>query len=386
VPTENFCSNPWPDWPDNQFDWGMTVYQAGSGAWVFNAATMEWGWGLDDYFTGLTTADGANNGPPVRTQCGYAWFHPGLVSCRSPVIEQITRNVLTKFQGPDTTPPQSTLTIGAPQYAASGGQLFIAASTPLTVTATDDASGVWNVWYRFFPSGGSAPGYTSADGFSASFNISGADGSYEVDSYATDNAGNDETPAHVQSVYLDTTAPVTTISAPVAKQYLHSDTFTISYTVTDGTGSGVQSAVPDIDGHTTLSDGTTQVTVANGLMVNLLTELPLGMHTFNVNAVDNVDNGDTATVTFSIIVTAQSIKDEVRYFRSIGAITQDEATSLLQKLNAAAAYRTKHDCKDAGTIYRNFISELRALVGKKVTAQAASILIADAQYLIAHCP
>ena len=39
VPTENFCSNPWPD---QRYDWGMTIYQASSGAWVFNTATMEW--------------------------------------------------------------------------------------------------------------------------------------------------------------------------------------------------------------------------------------------------------------------------------------------------------------------------------------------------------
>jgi len=207
-----------------------------------------------------------------------------------------------------------------------------------------------------------------------------------VDSYATDNAGNDESPAHVQTVYLDTTSPVTTISAPVAKQYLHSDTFTISYIVNDGTGSGVKSAIPDIDGQTTLFDGTTHYTVANGLMVRLLTELTVGTHTFNVNSLDNVDNADAATTTFSIIVTAQSIIAEVKYFRSIGAITQDEATSLIQKLNAAAAYRAKHNCKDANAVYYNFIKELRAQTGKKVTAQAANILITDAQYLIAHCP
>ena len=44
----------------------MTIYQAGSGAWVFNAATNQWSWGLDDYFTGLQTSDGANNGPAFR--------------------------------------------------------------------------------------------------------------------------------------------------------------------------------------------------------------------------------------------------------------------------------------------------------------------------------
>jgi hypothetical protein len=379
------CSNPYPQAPTAKSDWTMTIYQAGSGAWVFNAATIQWSWGLDDYFTGLLTSDGAENGPAIRTQCGYPWFHPGLVSCRNDAVAQITRNVLTKFQGQDTTAPVSTLTIGTPQFSGTS-QLFVTSATPFTLTATDDASGVWNVWYRVFPSGTSAPSYTSVDGFQANFNLSGSDGSYEVDSYATDNAGNDESPAHSQTVYLDDTAPIISITSPEAKQYLHSDTFTINYSVTDGTGSGVKSNVPDIDGQTTLSNGTTTFAVANGLVVTLLTELTLGTHTFNVNAADNVDNASTDTVTFSIIVTAQSIIAEVKYFRSIGAITQDEATSLIQKLNAAAAYRAKHDCKDADVVYRNFIRELRAQTGKKVTAQAAAILIADAQYLIAHCP
>ena len=97
VPTENFCSNPWPDWPDQRYDWGMTIYQASSGFRVFNTATMEWGWSLDDYFTEIQTNDGINNGPAIRTQCGYPWFHPDLISCRNPAIEQITRNVLNRF-------------------------------------------------------------------------------------------------------------------------------------------------------------------------------------------------------------------------------------------------------------------------------------------------
>ena len=77
----------------------MTIYQAGSGAWVFNVATNQWSWGLDDYFTGLQTSDGANNGPAFRIQCGEPSLHSGLVSCRSPAAEQITRNVLNKFIG-----------------------------------------------------------------------------------------------------------------------------------------------------------------------------------------------------------------------------------------------------------------------------------------------
>ena len=101
LPPAGFCRNPRPVdvFSPTREDWAMTIYQASSGAWVFNNATNQWSWGLDDYFTGLKTADGANNGPAFRIQCGYPWFHPGLVSCRNSAIEQITRNVLNKFIG-----------------------------------------------------------------------------------------------------------------------------------------------------------------------------------------------------------------------------------------------------------------------------------------------
>jgi hypothetical protein len=93
----SLCSNPYPQIPGMKQDWATTIYQASSGAWVFNAGTIQWAWGLDDYFTGLKTGDGANNGPALRTQCGYSFFHPGLVSCRNSAIEQITSNVLNRF-------------------------------------------------------------------------------------------------------------------------------------------------------------------------------------------------------------------------------------------------------------------------------------------------
>jgi hypothetical protein len=290
------------------------------------------------------------------------------------------------YEPEDTTAPQSMLTIGTPQYPTGSSQPFVTGATTFSLTATDPDSAVQDVWYRYYPSGSpNPPAYTSVSGASAIFTLSGTDGLYEVDTYATDDAGNDET-AHTQLVYLDATAPVATIIAPVAKQYVHSDTFTINYSVSDGSGSGVKSATADIDGLTTLYDGTTPVAVANGATIRLLTELAVGTHTFNVHSVDNLNNAGTNSVTFSIVVTAASIITDVKYFRSIHAITQDEATSLLQKLNAAAAYRAKGDCKDANATYQAFINELLAQKGKKVTAQAAAILIADARYLIAHCP
>src|SRR4029077_5534951 len=101
------------------------------------------------------------------------------------------------------TPPSSTLTIGSPQYPVGSSQPFVTAATSFSVTATDDSSGVENIWYRFFPSGSAnPPSYTSVTGSSATFHLSGPDGLYEVDTYATDNAGNDEAP-HSRLVYLD---------------------------------------------------------------------------------------------------------------------------------------------------------------------------------------
>src|SRR5204862_2252332 len=49
-----------------------------------------------------------------------------------------------------------------------------------------------------------------------------------------------------------------------------------------------------------------------------------------------------------------------RSLGAIGAITLEVGSSLLQKLNAAVAYRAKRDCKDASATYQAFINELRA--------------------------
>jgi hypothetical protein len=89
---------------------------------------------------------------------------------------------------------------------------------------------------------------------------------------------------------------------------------------------------------------------------------------------------------FMIIVTPQSLIDDVNQFAAAGKIAQNEVNSLLSKLASAAKARAKGDCVNAATIYTAFISEVRAQSGKKIDPTAAQILIADAQYLIAHCP
>jgi FIMAH domain-containing protein len=115
--------------------------------------------------------------------------------------------------------------------------------------------------------------------------------------------------------------------------------------------------------------------------------LTLGQHTFTINAVDNLGNTGSNSVTFTIVVTPDSIKGDVNQFLSGGKIKNSgEANSLLAKLNAAANARARGDCKSAANNYQAFINELQAQSGKGVDATAAAIMIADAQYLITHCP
>ena len=180
----------------------------------------------------------------------------------------------------------------------------------------------------------------------------------------------------------DTTPPLITIVQPKPTTYTHSSTLTLDYTVAD-VCTGVASFTPTMDTLTTLHGHG----LLSGQAINLLTEMTLGPHTFAISAVDVAGNADTSSVTFTIIVTADSIKDDVRQFLAMGLIKNNGlANSLLAKLDAAANARARGDCNSSANNYQAFINELNAQSGKGVDATAAAIMIADAQYLITHCP
>ncbi|MGD0091851.1 MAG: hypothetical protein ABSE73_18205, partial [Planctomycetota bacterium] len=84
-------------------------------------------------------------------------------------------------------------------------------------------------------------------------------------------------------------------------------------------------------------------------------------------------------------VTPQSIIGDMKFLQASGAITLN-TNSLLAKLNNALAERKSGKCGPAGNVYAAFIHEVMAQTGKGITPAAAAILIADAQYLEAHCP
>lgn len=60
--------------------------------------------------------------------------------------------------------------------------------------------------------------------------------------------------------------------------------------------------------------------------------------------------------------------------------------ALLLEVAFAAKARARGNCNGAANLNRAFVRELQAQSGKSVSTQAATIMIADAQYLIAHCP
>ena len=261
----------------------------------------------------------------------------------------------------DLTPP--SVACGSPDG------LWHASDVTIACTASDSLSGL-------------------ANGADASFNLTtsvpvGTETAVAFTNGRTvfDVAGNSTTQGPIGPNMVDKKPPVIVINQPMATQYVHSATLTLNYTVTDG-GSGVATFTPTMDGGTTVGGSG----LPSGQMINLLTTLPLGPNTFAISAADKVNNQTSASVTFTIIVTPASIIDDVNQFQASGAISAGIATALLAKLNAALAARNAGDCATAANIYSAFIAQVMAQTGKGITPVAAAILIADAQYLITHCP
>jgi hypothetical protein len=270
------------------------------------------------------------------------------------------------------------------------------------LTLTAGSADVKGFQYRFHQQGGPLPTYatspfpihwknvglfiSSAGVPATSLSVNGpdlTDGPYDFQ-YSAQSFANLLEPRHSVTLAVDNTPPVSTIVQPQPAAYPHSATLTLSYSISDGTGSGVASFSPTMDGNAALPGN---VGLQNGQPITLLTELTLGTHIFKVNGVDNLGNAASSSVTFTIIATPDSIKDDVRQFFQSGAIKRRViAAALLATLDIAAAAQARGQCGIARRAYQAFINELQAQSSKGVDAGAAAIMIADAQYLIAHCP
>jgi hypothetical protein len=126
------------------------------------------------------------------------------------------------------------------------------------------------------------------------------------------------------------------------------------------------------------------VPVTNGQIIDLYT-LPLGAHTLTVNAVDNVGNQSSKSVTVNVTATLASLKASIARFYNEGKIdNQGIANSLTQKLENAQKDLDKGKIDTAINKLQAFINEVQAQSGKHITTEAADLLIADAQWVIAH--
>jgi 2',3'-cyclic-nucleotide 2'-phosphodiesterase (5'-nucleotidase family) len=175
-------------------------------------------------------------------------------------------------------------------------------------------------------------------------------------------------------VYADSQAPVVTITAPTAKDYLHPEFLTLEFSATDN--AAVKTITATLDGKP----------VQNHQVVDLYTlALKPANYTLTVTATDYYGNASTQSVTFTIVATVQSLKASVNRFYSEGKIK--DATvyqGLMDKLNTAQMYLDAGNTKAAQNALSAFISQVKAQTGKKITKDAAALLTTDAQYVIAH--
>ena len=282
-------------------------------------------------------------------------------------IVDICHNSFAAFTAPDGTPLRVadywsnhdnecvSLDVRPPVTTASAAPSAFWANTDVVVTlsATDTgpmASGVREI--VFSASGAQVIPETPVSGANASLTVSN-EGGTTVTFHAVDNAGNVET-NQTLVVRIDKTPPVVGYTGNLA-------TYTVDQNI-------------DI---TCLSMDTLSG-LASTTCVDIhrpAYELPLGTNTFSATAVDNAGNSASASVTFTVEVTEESLANLTRRFSTKPQI----AESLAVKLDAARRAATPQ--ARAGQL-RAYLNELAAQTGKAFSPAHAAILSQLAEALL----
>ncbi|NTW13300.1 MAG: hypothetical protein HGA30_08325, partial [Anaerolineales bacterium] len=163
-----------------------------------------------------------------------------------------------------------------------------------------------------------------------------------------------------------------TINVPTASTYLHTDLLTLDFTATDDIA-GVGKIEATLDG----------MVVTNGQVIDLLT-LSLGSHTLTVTATDKAGNVSTQSVEFNVTATIESLMTALDRFYQDGSIKNKGVYISLKHLLEAAARSTKPEY--TSSVLNSFIHLVKIHSGRLVKAEAANLLIADAQFVITHLP
>jgi cytochrome c len=170
----------------------------------------------------------------------------------------------------------------------------------------------------------------------------------------------------------DTTPPALTIGSPQTRSYLHSDALTIEIAATDA-GSGLAPDSPSAR-----LDGTT---VANGQAVSLLT-LSLGSHVLTMSASDVAGNFAQQSATFTIVATIDSVIEAVNTLAAQGKLNASSQKTLSSKLSDVRAALARGNATAARNKLRDAIDYAETQSDKGIAPAAASLLVADMQYVL----
>src|SRR5881396_1813277 len=201
-----------------------------------------------------------------------------ILSAQSTPVGGLTFTIPTSTPSTYTVSPGSTSDITPPvtTYSAagsSGTSSWYTSSVTVTLTATDDSSGVAAIHFR--TDGGAWQSYASP------FTVSSA-GSHAIDYYSSDSSGNNEALRSV-TVKIDSTAPSSSVALAgtqaVDGSYISSVDVTL--TSTDAT-SGIQSSEYRVDGGAWRSYASVFPVSGNGT------------HTLEYHATDVASNVETA--------------------------------------------------------------------------------------------
>ena len=187
----------------------------------------------------------------------------------------------------------------------------------ITGTVLDTNHGIQEIEVGITPIGGSTTWYKPADGvidtsgngtwatWSYSWTLP-AEGTYTIQSRATDNLSIQETPGKGVTITVDNTAPTSAITNQSDGSILHSPTsISIAGTATDGTGSGVGGIQVGI----TPSRGATTWYTASGTASWSYSWTPTsdGSYTIQSRATDNANNVETPGAGVTVTVQNNSI-------------------------------------------------------------------------------
>ena len=183
-------------------------------------------------------------------------------------------------------------------------------------------------------------------------------------------------------LFGDVVAPVVTINSPLAQAYLHPDFLTLDFSAVDGADGTTPSLAPP-SGVMTVEGWLDGSPVVNGQKIDLFT-LALGSHDMKVTATDFYGNASTQVVTINVTATIDSLTSSVTRLYKEGKITNKGVYySLMDQLRMAA----KSSKPELTSMWLNkFICDVRLFSGRYINRSATSMLVADAQYVIAHLP